>query len=53
MWKSDNQSFKEATFIYMGRRGRDMEIGEARRCGMVQRGDGGGGMGGPTFTDGR
>ena len=49
IWKSNNQGFKEDTFIQMGRRSRDTEMhekawkdGEAQKCGM----------GGPTSTCG-
>ena len=44
VWKSDNQGFKEATFIQMGRRGE-----EALRFRVAWRG---GGIGGPTLTCG-
>ena len=36
VWKSDNQGFKEATFIQTGRRGRDACRG-VERCGEVWR----------------
>ena len=37
LWNSDNQGFKEATFIQMGRRGGDAETGrEAWRQGMAR-----------------
>ena len=50
VWKSDNQGFKEATFIHTGRRSGDAEMGgEAWRCGVAQRG---GRSGGPTCTCG-
>ena len=39
VWKSNNQVFKEAIFIQMGRRGRDTDMcREAWRDGEVQRG---------------
>ena len=38
VWKSNNQRFKEATFIQMGRRGRDVEMcREIQRCQMADR----------------
>ena len=38
VWKSDNQGFKEATFIQMGRRAGVAETGrEAQRGSVVQR----------------
>ena len=43
VWKSDNQGFKEATFIQMGKR-----VGEVEWCGEVQRR----GKGSPTFACG-
>ena len=51
IWKSDNQGFKEATFVQMGRRGREAEMdGEVRRCSVAWRDSGSGRMGSPTFT---
>ena len=46
MWKSDNQGFKDATFIQTGRRGGDAEVrGEVQRGAEI-------GMGGPISTFG-
>ena len=56
VWKSNNQGSKEATFIQIGRRGKDVERsreawrgGEIWRCRVVQRGAGMG-TGVPTST---
>ena len=49
MYLSNNQGFKEATFIQTGMRARDVEMGrEARRRSAVWRGNGGR-KSGPTF----
>ena len=49
----NNQGFKEATFIQIGRRGRVPEMGrEVQRFSMALRGSGGSGTDGPTFMYG-
>ena len=48
LWKSDNQGFKEAIFIQMGKRGRVEKLGQ-REHGVVWSISG---TEGPTFTRG-
>ena len=52
MWKSNNEGFKEATFIHTGRRGRDPQRHQdGWRHGVAQRGAEAG-TGGPTLMCG-